>query len=44
MRQSAAALAGPLTDEAVVRIFEQVIDEARGAEREASDRRDNLAQ
>ena len=39
-RQSATALAGPLTAEAVVRIFERIIDEARRAEREASSRRD----
>jgi chorismate mutase len=42
VRQSASALAGPLTAEAVVRIFERVIDEARRAEREASSRRDDL--
>ena len=42
VRQSALALAGPLTSEAVVRIFERVIDEARRAEREASARRDNI--
>jgi chorismate mutase len=42
VRQSATALAGPLTAEAVVRIFERVIDEARRAEREASSRRDRL--
>ena len=35
-------MAGPLTAEAVVRIFERVIDEARRAEREASERRDDL--
>lgn len=40
VRQSATALAGPLTAEAVVRIFERVIDEARRAERSASDRRE----
>jgi chorismate mutase len=38
VRDSAAALAGPLSSEAVVRIFERVIDEARRAERVASDR------
>jgi chorismate mutase len=38
VRESAAALAGPLSSEAVVRIFERVIDEARRAERVASDR------
>ena len=42
VRQSATALSGPLTAEAVVRIFERVIDEARRAEREASARRDDL--
>jgi chorismate mutase len=41
VRESATALAGPLTAEAVVRIFERVIDEARRAEREASARRDS---
>ena len=39
VRQSATELAGPLTAEAVVRIFERVIDEARRAERIASDHR-----
>jgi chorismate mutase len=42
VRQSATALSGPLTAEAVVRIFERIIDEARRAEREASSRRDSL--
>ena len=42
VRESATDLAGPLTAEAVVRIFERVIDEARRAEREASSRRDRL--
>ena len=42
VRQSATELAGPLTAEAVVRIFERVIDEARRAEREASTQRDEL--
>jgi chorismate mutase len=42
VRQSATALSGPLTAEAVVRIFERVIDEARRAERVASERRENL--
>jgi len=42
VRQSANELAGPLTAEAVVRIFERIIDEARRAEREASSRRDEL--
>lgn len=36
VRRSATALAGPLTAEAVVRIFERIIDEARRAERAAS--------
>jgi chorismate mutase len=40
VRESARELAGPLTAEAVVRIFERIIDEARRAERLASDRRD----
>lgn len=40
VRQSATELAGPLTAEAVVRIFERIIDEARRAERHASTRRD----
>jgi chorismate mutase len=44
VRQSATDLSGPLGAEAVVRIFERIIDEARRAEREASARRDNLAQ
>jgi chorismate mutase len=35
VRQSAHDLAGPLTSEAVVRIFERIIDEARRAERES---------
>jgi chorismate mutase len=42
VRQSATQLAGPLTAEAVVRIFERIIDEARRAEREASSRRDGF--
>ncbi len=41
VRAAADQLAGPLTAEAVVRIFERIIDEARRAEREASARRDN---
>ena len=40
VRKSAVALAGPLTAEAVVRIFERIIDEARRAERQASSRSD----
>ena len=35
VRQSALDLAGPLTSDAVVRIFERIIDEARRAERES---------
>jgi chorismate mutase len=35
VRKSALELAGPLTAEAVVRIFERIIDEARRAERAA---------
>ena len=42
VRQSALDLSGPLTSEAVVRIFERIIDEARRAEREASSRRDDI--
>ena len=42
VRNSATDLSGPLTAEAVVRIFERIIDEARRAERAASDRRHNL--
>ena len=41
VRKSATDLAGPLTAEAVVRIFERIIDEARRAERAASDQRDS---
>jgi chorismate mutase len=40
VRKSAVQLAGPLTAEAVVRIFERIIDEARRAEREAGSRGD----
>ncbi len=40
VRQAATQLGGPLTADAVVRIFERIIDEARRAEREASARRD----
>jgi chorismate mutase len=36
VRQSATNLAGPLEAEAVVRIFERIIDEARRAERIAA--------
>ncbi len=35
VRKSALELAGPLTAEAVVRIFERIVDEARRAERAA---------
>ena len=42
VKQSATDLSGPLTADAVVRIFERIIDEARRAERVASDRRENL--
>jgi len=42
VRNAASDLAGPLTAEAVVRIFERIIDEARRAEREASSLRDEL--
>lgn len=34
VRKAATELAGPLTAEAVVRIFERIIDEARRAERQ----------
>lgn len=40
VRDAAANLAGPLTADAVVRIFERIIDEARRAERVASERRE----
>ena len=40
VREAAASLAGPLTADAVVRIFERIIDEARRAERVASERRE----
>ena len=39
VRRVAGELAGPLTAEAVVRIFERIIDEARRAERQESERR-----
>ena len=42
VKKAATALSGPLTAEAVVRIFERIIDEARRAEREASSRRDGF--
>ncbi len=41
VRESAIGLSGPLTGEAVVRIFERIIDEARRAERESSPRQDS---
>ncbi len=41
VRASATSLAGPLNGEAVVRIFERIVDEARRVEREAATRRDN---
>ena len=41
VRKSATDLVGPLTAEAVVRIFERIIDEARRAERAASEQRDS---
>ena len=37
VHESAATLAGPLNADAVVRIFERVMDEARRAERRAAD-------
>jgi chorismate mutase len=40
VRAKAAELAGPLTAEAVIRIFERIIDEARRAERAPSGRGD----
>ncbi|MBI3050368.1 MAG: chorismate mutase [Acidobacteria bacterium] len=42
VKKSATELAGPLTAEAVVRIFERIIDEARRAERAASMPEDGL--
>jgi chorismate mutase len=39
VREAATRLAGPLEAEAVVRIFERVIDEARRAERIAAEKR-----
>jgi chorismate mutase len=38
VRKAATDLAGPLNAEAVVRIFERIMDEARRAEREAPTR------
>jgi chorismate mutase len=40
VRRSASDLSGPLTADAVVRIFERIIDEARRAERAAGTLRD----
>ena len=40
VREATTGLAGPLTAEAVARIFERIIDEARRAERAASGRGD----
>ena len=42
VRQAATELAGPLNAEAVLRIFERIIDEARRAERAASVRGDGV--
>ena len=44
VRTSATELAGPLEAEALVRIFERVIDEARRAERMAASRRGGMAE
>ena len=43
VRQAATQLGGPLTADAVVRIFERIIDEARRAERESSSLRDGFS-
>ena len=43
VRQSASDLSGPLTADAVVRIFERIIDEARRAERAAGTLRDGAS-
>jgi chorismate mutase len=40
VRRSATDLSGPLTADALVRIFERIIDEARRAERAAGSSRD----
>ncbi len=42
-RQSATTLSGPLNGEAIVRIFERIIDEARRVEREAATRREEVS-
>jgi len=44
VRAAAVKLSGPLEAEAVVRIFERIIDEARRAERMAASRRDGVAE
>ena len=44
VRKTATELAGPLTAEALVRIFERIIDEARRAERASGVRGDGDAQ
>jgi chorismate mutase len=44
VRDAARTLAGPLEAEAVARIFERVIDEARRAERQADSRRSGFAE
>lgn len=43
VREATDGLAGPLTAEAGVRIFERIIDEARRAEREAGGQRETSA-
>jgi chorismate mutase-like protein len=40
VKEAATTLSGPLTADAVARIFERIIDEARRAERVASERRE----
>ena len=42
VRKAVTELVGPLTAEAVVRIFERIIDEARRAERQQADRRQDV--
>jgi chorismate mutase len=44
IREAATTLSGPLESEAVVRIFERIIDEARRAERQADSRRSGFAE
>ena len=44
VRRSATDLSGPLTADALVRIFERIIDEARRAERAAGALRDGDSQ